>query len=155
MANIQSGCSLQYRIKRRRNEQMKYLSFLILLFISLSSLNGRDTEYMITLILFRDSALRPHALSKEEFWSYSSSHDRIEIKKSSLATLIYERLSMLEKAKESDIDHHSAFILKNHKGAIDTFYTDPFFYQWEKQEKIYTDTSGFFEKTFRPLIIAK
>jgi hypothetical protein len=129
------------------------ISFVLFSLLTTSFVYNESKSSCLRIVLFRDHDLRPVSISEREFWSENQFHDTLEVTSGRLIKLLHNKIQNFSYEDNSQISNRVAFIFKN-KQNRDTFYTDEFFLFWRHKGKTYRDTTGFFNKAFRHILIA-
>ncbi len=129
---------------------MKELSIFLFVFcLGLSPSDKVDRrDKGIVVLFYQQHVQRPVGISQQAFWTYRSQFDTIEIQSEGLKSKIKGKLLNLDIFAVDDINYQAALIIPISKNQKDTIYTDRFFETWKIHDKIYIDTSRFFEKLF-------
>lgn len=109
-----------------------------------------------TILFFNSDALFAVGLGVDNFWRANIYHDTIIISDRSYNLLLNEKFKNLKdttKKMKEDIICSVAFIREYDNNYRDTIYSSPSLKFWQKGDKYFVDTSGFFKKSFRAFLI--
>jgi len=125
---------------------MKALLILCLSFISLCKQTKKSDK--IVVLFYQQEALRPIGITQEEFWTYKNNFDTIELVSQRMLLKIEKKIHLLKLTRLDDFSYQAALIRVKNGKVSDTIYTDRFFQYWKIDNRVYKDTSMFFEKLF-------
>ena len=130
-----------------------FLLYLILFFaISANATSHCDSSKILSIIFMNDNAMRPIALSKDDFWQ-SSHLSKITFQGSRYFDLVKYRLSKNKKDVELNGFSVSVAVIFSENQKADTLYTTHFFNNWLINGESFTSTDDFLYKMFNPLYL--
>ncbi len=129
-------------------------SICLVFFFSANAKTECDSAKTLTIIFLNDNAMRPIALTSDDFWK-SRQLSKINFEGAKYYDLVKYRLSKNKKDSELNGFSVSAVIILSDGQKKDTLYTTYFFNDWLVGAESFTSTDNFLYKMFNPLYLGR